>query len=119
MTDLWAGAKSIGQAITQNEEGGECRVAVRYFLISRPAKVSEFAISVRSHWSVESIHWVLDVVFHDDACRIRTGNATASFTFTRRHVTPLLKRDTREAFCRMICGDVRSIRRMGHDDGLQ
>ncbi|WP_044254571.1 ISAs1 family transposase, partial [Rhodopirellula sp. SWK7] len=76
------------------QEGDQCRVEVRYFLISRPARVSEFATSVRSHWSVESIHWVLDVVFHDDACRIRTKNATANFTFTRRYVTTLLKRDT-------------------------
>ncbi|TWU46798.1 Transposase DDE domain protein [Rubripirellula reticaptiva] len=94
MTDLWAGATSIGQAITQIEEGDKCNVEVRYFLISRPAKVSEFATSVRSHWSVESMHWVMDVVFHDDASRIRTKNATANFTFTRRYVTTLLKRDT-------------------------
>ncbi|CAD71760.1 ISAs1-like element ISRba7 family transposase [Rhodopirellula baltica] len=94
MTDLWAGATSIGQAITQTERNGECHVEVRYFLLSRPARVGEFAISVRSHWSVESMHWVLDVVFHDDASRIRTKNATANFTFIRRYVTTLLKQDT-------------------------
>lgn len=94
MTDLWAGALSIGQAITQTEEDGECRVEVRYFLSSRSPKVNEFSTSVRSHWSVESMHWVLDVVFHDDASRIRTKHATANFTFVRRYVTTLLKRDT-------------------------
>ncbi len=94
MTDAWAGAKSIGQAITQIEQGDECRVEVRYFLLSREARVREFATSVRSHWQVESMHWVLDVVFHDDASRIRTANATANFTFTRRYITTLLKRDT-------------------------
>jgi len=94
MTELWAGAVSIGQAITQIEEGGKCRVEVRYFLSSRSPKVSESATSVRSHWSVESMHWVLDVVFHDDASRIRTKHATANFTFVRRYVTTLLKRDT-------------------------
>lgn len=94
MAELWAGAVSIGQAITQIEEGGECRVEVRYYLSSRTPKVSEFATSVRGHWSVESMHWVLDVVFHDDASRIRTKHATANFTFVRRYVTTLLKRDT-------------------------
>ncbi len=94
MTEAWAGAKSIGQAITQIEQGDECRVEVRYFLLSREARVREFATSVRSHWQVESMHWVLDVVFHDDASRIRTANATANFTFTRRYITTLLKRDT-------------------------
>ncbi len=94
LTSVWAGAQSIGQAITQIEEGDNCRVEVRYFLISRKARVGEFATSVRSHWSVESMHWVLDVVFHDDASRIRTRHATANFTFVRRYVTTLLKRDT-------------------------
>jgi predicted transposase YbfD/YdcC len=94
MTESWAGAASIGQAIAQIEEDGECRVEVRYFLSSRSPKVSEFATSVRSHWSVESMHWVLDVVFHDDAGRIRTKHATANFTFVRRYVTTLLKRDS-------------------------
>lgn len=94
MTGLWSGATAIGQAITQIEHGDECRVEVRYFLLSRPARVNEFATSVRSHWSVESMHWVLDVVFHDDASRIRTKNATANFTFTRRFITTLLKQDT-------------------------
>jgi predicted transposase YbfD/YdcC len=77
LTDQWAGAVSIGQAITQIEEGDECRVEVRHFLSSRSPKVSEFATSVRSHWSVESMHWVLDVVFHDDASRIRTKLAAS------------------------------------------
>lgn len=94
LTDLWEGAQSMGQAITQTEVNGKCHVEVRYFLCSRAAKVGEFATSVRSHWSVESMHWVLDVVFHDDASRIRTGHATANFTFVRRYTTTLLKQDT-------------------------
>jgi len=51
-------------------------------------------MSVRSHRSVESMHWVLDVVLHDDASRIRTKHATANFTFFGRYVTTLSKRDT-------------------------
>lgn len=94
ISKAWSGAKCIGQAITQIEEGEECRVEVRYFLLSRDAKVGEFATSVRSHWQIESMHWVLDVVFHDDASRIRTANATANFTFVRRYITTVLKRDT-------------------------
>jgi len=60
---------------------GECRAEGRYFLSSRLPKVSEFVTSVLSHWSVESMHWVLDVVFHEDASRIRTKHATANFCF--------------------------------------
>lgn len=94
LTDQWDGAKSIGQAITHVERDGKTSAEIRYYLSSRPAKVKEFATSVRNHWSIESMHWVLDVVFHDDASRIRKGNATSNIGFVRRFVTTLLKRDT-------------------------
>jgi predicted transposase YbfD/YdcC len=36
---------------------------------------------VRSHWAVEnSLHWVLDMIFRDDECRVRTQHAPANFT---------------------------------------
>lgn len=94
LTDDWAGAKSIGQAITISTKEGKESSEVRYYISSREAKVGEFSDSIRSHWSIESMHWVLDVVFHEDASRIRTGNATENMSFVRRFVTTLLKQDT-------------------------
>jgi predicted transposase YbfD/YdcC len=41
---------------------------------------------VRDHWAVEnSLHWVLDMVFRDDECRLRTDHAPANF-FTIKHI---------------------------------
>ncbi len=94
MTSSWANAKSIGQAINVTTAGEDTSIEVRYYISSRPAKVNEFANSVRKHWGIESMHWVLDVVFGEDASRIRTGNATQNMSFTRRFVTSLLKQDT-------------------------
>jgi predicted transposase YbfD/YdcC len=90
----WPGAKSIGQAITVSTRGDTQSDEVRYYLSSRPPKVSEFQRSVRQHWGIESMHWVLDVVFGEDSSRIRTGNATENLSFVRRFVTSLLKQDT-------------------------
>ena len=94
LTDQWPGAKSIGQTITTSTYRGKETSEIRYYLSSRPPRVGEFSKSVRSHWSIESMHWVLDVVFHEDASRIRTGNATSNMSFIRRFVTTLLKKDT-------------------------
>lgn len=94
LTKHWPGAKSIGQAITTTSRGETTQTEVRYFLSSREAKVGEFADSVRSHWAIESMHWVLDVVFHEDSSRIRIGNATENLSFVRKFVTGLLKQDT-------------------------
>ncbi len=41
---------------------------------------------IRDHWAVEnSLHWVMDMTFRDDECRIKTEHASANFT-TLRHM---------------------------------
>jgi predicted transposase YbfD/YdcC len=90
----WPNMKSIGQAINITTCGAKTTTEVRYYISSRPPKVSEFSNSVRKHWGIESMHWVLDVVFGEDKSRIRIGNATENMSFTRRFVTSLLKQDT-------------------------
>ena len=94
MASEWASAKSIGQAINITTKGDKTSMETRYYISSRVPKFSEFSNSVRKHWGVESMHWILDVVFREDASRIRTGHATENMSFTRRFVTSLLKQET-------------------------
>ena len=94
ITEGWAGINSIGQAINVTIKGGKETIEARYYISSRPVKVTEFANSVRKHWGVESMHWILDVVFGEDSSRIRIGHATENMSFVRRFVTSLLKQDT-------------------------
>lgn len=94
LASQWEGAKSIGQSITSSVRHGQYTEEVRYFISSRPPRVGEFAKCIRNHWRIESMHWVLDVVFHEDSSRVRTGNAVSNMSFARRFVTTLLKRDT-------------------------
>ena len=90
----WKNLTSIGQVVTMTEHGGQHTSQVRYYISSREPKVKEFASSGRQHWSIESMHWVLDVVFGEDASRIRNGDAAENFGFLRKFVISLLKRDT-------------------------
>lgn len=90
----WKGLKSIGQVITMTEQGRKQTSEVRYYIGSRPPRVQEFAESVRGHWAIESMHWVLDVVLGEDSSRIRNGDAAENFGFLRKLVISLLKRDT-------------------------
>lgn len=41
-----------------------------------------------------SLHWVLDVVFGDDASRVRLDNARQNWVALRHLVLALLRRDT-------------------------
>jgi len=90
----WKGLKSIGQVVTFTECNGKEVSDVRFYISSREPKVREFAKSTRGHWLIESMHWVLDVVFSEDASRIRNGDGAENFGFLRKFVLSLLKQDT-------------------------
>ncbi len=48
---------------------------------------------IRDHWAVEnSLHWVLDMVFRDDECRLRTDHAPANFTTLKHMALNLIRR---------------------------
>ena len=90
----WKNLASVGQVITLIERDGKQTSEVRYYISSRPPRVKEFATSTRKHWGIESMHWILDVIFNEDASRIRNGDGTENFGFLRKFVLSLLKRDT-------------------------
>jgi predicted transposase YbfD/YdcC len=90
----WRGLCSIGQVISQTTCGDKHTSEVRYYITTREPRVKEFAAAVRGHWSIESMHWVLDVVFGEDASRLRNGHATENFGFLRKFILSLLKQDT-------------------------
>lgn len=82
----WAGLRSIGMVERHCTIGTSETVERRYFINSIPAQAKRFANAVRGHWGVENrLHWRLDVIFGDDASRIRKGNAPAIMT-TIRHL---------------------------------
>ena len=83
------------------ERDGIVTAEVRYYILSTPPKVKAFATAVREHWSIENIlHWVLEVVFQEDASQIRIGHGPENFGFLRRFVIFLLKQDTSEGSLR-------------------
>jgi predicted transposase YbfD/YdcC len=67
---------------------------VRFFLSSLVASAQKHAHVIRSHWSVEnSLHWVLDVTFNEDASRVRLGHGAENLGLLRRLSVNLLKRE--------------------------
>ena len=65
----------------------------RFYITSLVFTASLIASFIRAHWAVEnSLHWVLDMVFRDDECRLRTDNATANFTTLKHMALNLIRR---------------------------
>ena len=85
--EQWTGTQSIGCVTAIREVNGVTSEHTRYFISSLSADPYLFAKAVRSHWGIEnSLHWVMDVVFRDDECRIRKKHGPTNFV-TLKHIT--------------------------------
>jgi len=91
---LWAGFQSVAMVHSERRIGGSVSTETRYFISSRPGNASEIAQAVRDHWQIEnSLHWVLDVSFREDSCRIRSGYAAQNMALLRHIALNLLGQD--------------------------
>jgi predicted transposase YbfD/YdcC len=93
--EAWAGLKSIVMVESRREVIGQAATTERrYFISSLAADATEALRCVRGHWAIEnSLHWVLDVSFREDECRIRAANATENMAILRHLVLNLLKQE--------------------------
>jgi predicted transposase YbfD/YdcC len=65
----------------------------RFYITSLVWLAIQLGPVIRSHWAVEnSLHWVMDMIFRDDECRIRTDHAPANFTTLRHMALNLIRR---------------------------
>ena len=89
--DDWTNFNGIGMVKSTVWEKGKVREETRYFITSLMS-VELFAKAVRAHWGVEnSLHWCLDVVFHEDNCQVRAANAVENFAVIRHIALNVLK----------------------------
>src|SRR5208283_3075148 len=71
---------------------GKVETETRLFITSSPLDAQRLGSYVRGHWAIEnSLHWVMDMTFRDDACRVRNGHGPINLS-TIRHVSQNLLR---------------------------
>ena len=88
----WAGLASIAMVESCREIAGKIESESRFYISSLPASAERVGLAIRGHWGVENgLHWVMDMVFRDDECRIRKDNAPANFTTVKHMASNLLR----------------------------
>lgn len=89
----WPQVKAVGYAARYSlRDDGTEQFEVRYYISTRYLSGKRFAEAVRSHWSIESMHWTLDVTFREDDHRTRERTLADNLSWIRRFAISLLKR---------------------------
>lgn len=89
----WPGCKSVVMVEARREMNGQISEQTRYYLSDLVLSAASFNQAVRHHWSIENqLHWHLDMVFHEDQQRVRTGNGAENFSTIRKLALQALHR---------------------------
>jgi predicted transposase YbfD/YdcC len=93
----WPGVRQVLaiETIRQVTNQDNPRCEIRYFLSSCDASAEKQIQAIRSHWGIENrLHWVLDMSFREDECRIRDANAARCFSVLRKIALNLVRQDS-------------------------
>lgn len=92
----WPGLRSIGLIERERTVGdGATSVERVHVLTSLEADAKRLGALVRGHWGIENqVHWILDIAFREDECRIRKDHGPANMGLLRKLALNLLKRET-------------------------
>jgi predicted transposase YbfD/YdcC len=93
---LWVGVVSLVRVtrVVWEQATGAQSTEVRYFLSSLPPVARCIGSAIRGHWRIENgLHWVLDVVFREDARRVYDRTTAENVAFMNRLALSLLRGD--------------------------
>ncbi|MDQ7049107.1 MAG: ISAs1 family transposase [Enterobacterales bacterium] len=88
----WSNIQTVIEVERERHFKGEVvQQETLYYISSLAPDVERIGKAIRSHWGVESTHWILDVTFKEDDCRIRNGDGAENVAVIRRFALNLTK----------------------------
>jgi predicted transposase YbfD/YdcC len=95
--DDWEGLVCIGAINTQFTTKNGTTNEWHYYISSRKLTAEELLKHARAEWSVETMHWLLDVHFREDFCRIESKNVQQNLNIFRKISLNCIKRYKEES----------------------
>ena len=90
----WFQLNSVLRVERERQLPDKTEHALHYYISSLSTPVADIAHCIRSYWGIENrVHWLLDVVFREDLCRVRVGFGAENFAVLRHIALNLLKRE--------------------------
>ena len=94
----WPGLKGVVIVDSTREIGDKIEKETRFYITSLALLAHLLGPTVRDRGAIEnSLHRVLDMVFRDDECRVRTDHAPTNFTTIKHRALNLIRRASRKA----------------------
>jgi len=90
----WVGCRCVGRVKRKRSKGDKTTEETVYYITSLDFDAEQFGKSVREHWSVESLHWALDVTLREDGHRYQQRVGAANLSLMRKTALGVLTRDT-------------------------
>lgn len=85
LNDKWVHVGCIGMARLTRTVGETTSMEVHYHLLDRERSADQYMELARGHWEIEnSLHWILDIHFREDASTANSGNAISNLTLLRK-----------------------------------
>jgi len=92
--DDWADLRAIVRVTRFRRVGGVETCEVAHYISSRRGGAEELGGAARLHWGIENgLHWVLDVIFREDDCRLKDRTAAENLAVLRRVAASLFRQD--------------------------
>ena len=90
----WPKLHTIVRVYAERRMGASVTQKTRYYITSLGNDARQALHALRGHWKIENqAHWMLDVVFREDQCRIRKGNGAQNFAILRHIALSLLHQE--------------------------
>lgn len=83
----WESVKTVIllERIREDKKTGKREIEQHVYMSSLSNDAQEIATLIRQHWGIENkVHWLLDVVYREDNCRIRKGDDAENIAVMRR-----------------------------------